>query len=104
MPDLRPGMNQQEFREAILKERATEFAYEEIRWFDLIRWRKEDVFQQRLHGVNTFRNPDGSFTYEVFELFSRYWQDTWDPKWFLSAFPPDEINKGYGLVQNPGWE
>lgn len=104
MPDLRPGMNQEEFREAILKERATEFAYEEVRWFDLIRWRKEDVFQQPLHGVNTFRNPDGSFTYEVFELPARYWRNNWDPKWFLSAFPPDEVNKGYGLVQNPGWE
>jgi starch-binding outer membrane protein, SusD/RagB family len=105
MPDLRQGMSQEEFREAILKERATEFAYEEIRWFDLIRWKKEDVFQQKLHGVNTFRNAsDGSFSYEVFELFSRYWQDNWDSKWFLSAFPPDEINKGYGLVQNPGWE
>ena len=25
-------------------------------------------------------------------------------KWYLSAFPPSEVNKGYGLVQNPGWE
>ena len=33
----------------------------------------------------------------------RIWQDKFSPKWFLSAFPSDEINKGYGLVQNPGW-
>ena len=24
-------------------------------------------------------------------------------KWFLWPFPQTEINKGYGLVQNPGW-
>ena len=33
----------------------------------------------------------------------------WEPgnysrKWYLSAFPQNEVNKGYGLVQNPGWE
>lgn len=103
--DLQPGMSQEEFREAILKERATEFAFEEVRWFDLIRWRKDDAFQTIKHGVNTYRNAaDGTFTYEVFELPSRYWQNNWDPKWYLSAFPPNEINKGYGLVQNPGWD
>ncbi len=24
-------------------------------------------------------------------------------KWLLMPFPLSEINKGYGLVQNPGW-
>ncbi len=102
--DLQPGMTQEEFREAVLKERATEFAFEEVRWFDLIRWRKEDVFQSINHGVNTYLEDDGSFTYETFELPEIYWQNNWDSKWYLSAFPPNEINKDYGLVQNPGWE
>ena len=26
-----------------------------------------------------------------------------DPKWYLTPFPLTEVNKGYGLVQNPGW-
>lgn len=101
---LKPGLSQEEFREAILNERATEFAFEEVRWFDLIRWRKEGVFQQTLHGLDIHRQGPGSYTYEVFELPRRSWMNNWDSKWFLSAFPPDEINKGYGLVQNPGWE
>ena len=33
----------------------------------------------------------------------RYWKKNWSPKWWLSAFPANEVNKGYGLVQNPGW-
>ncbi|MFO7852746.1 MAG: RagB/SusD family nutrient uptake outer membrane protein [Bacteroidota bacterium] len=102
--DLPAGMSQEEFREALLKERACELGYEEVRWFDLIRWKRADIFQQKLHGVDTYKNADGSFTYETVELPARYWQDNWSPKWYLSAFPPDEVNKGYGLVQNPGWE
>lgn len=102
--DLPAGLSQEEFREAVLQERALEFGYEEVRWFDIIRWKREDLFTQTLHGVNTTDNGGGTFTYEVFELPPRYWQDNWSPKWYLSAFPPDEINKNYGLVQNPGWE
>ncbi len=102
--DLPSGMSQSEFREAVMKERACEFGYEEVRWFDIIRWKRADLFQETLHGVNTTENTDGSFSYEVVELPERYWQNNWSPKWYLSAFPPDEINKDYGLVQNPGWE
>jgi len=102
--ELQPGMTQEEFREAILKERATEFAFEEVRWFDLVRWRRDDIFQSVNHGVNTYLEDDETFTYEVFELPQIYWQNNWDPKWYLCAFPPNEINKGYGLVQNPGWD
>ena len=104
LDDLPTGMSQQEFRETVFQERALEFGYEEVRWFDIIRWKREDLFTQMLHGVNTTHNGDGTFTYEVFELPPRYWQGEWSPKWYLSAFPPDEINKNYGLVQNPGWE
>lgn len=100
--NLRPGLSQEAFREAVLLERALEFGYEEVRWFDIIRWKKEDAFKTKLHGVNT-RKEGNTFSYEVFELPERFWQDNFSPKWYLSAFPPDEINKGYGLVQNPGW-
>lgn len=92
------------FREAVLTERALEFGFEEVRWFDLIRWKKEDLFKQTLHGVNTTKNADGSYSYETVELPARFWKNNWSPKWYLSAFPPNEINKAYGLVQNPGWE
>ena len=50
------------------------------------------------------------FDYAKFEITNRkrvLWEK--DPnsievaKWFLWPFPQTEINKGYGLVQNPGW-
>lgn len=29
--------------------------------------------------------------------------DKFQFKWYLSAFPVNEVNKGYGLTQNPDW-
>lgn len=46
------------------------------------------------------------FTYERFQLEKGkrlWWTQGFDPKWYLSPFKTTEINKGYGLVQNPGW-
>jgi hypothetical protein len=35
--------------------------------------------------------------------FPRSWWTTFSSKWYLSAMPVREINKDYGLTQNPGW-
>lgn len=52
------------------------------------------------------------FEYEFFELYQgkralwEYANNPNDPfvkKWLMSPFPQDEINKKYGLIQNPGW-
>lgn len=108
MPGLRRGMGQAEFREALLRERACEFGYEEVRFFDLIRWKKYNVFEQKLHGLHVYKHKDtGVYKLVPFELtkYSRvWWKGGFDPKWSLSAFPSKEVNKGYGLIQNPGWE
>lgn len=102
---LAAGLTKEQFREAVLLERALEFGMEEVRWFDLIRWKRESDFKKKLYGVNISRSASApyTYTYNLFELPKRYWQDNFSPKWYFSAFPPNEINKGYGLVQNPGW-
>lgn len=100
--DLPAGLSQEEFREAVLRERALEFGYEEVRWFDIIRWKKEEIFKKPLHGVDITRNNDGTFNYNRWELPARAWKDDFSPKWYLSPFSRDEMLKGY-LVQNPGW-
>ena len=62
------------------------------------------------HKDNGIAEPR-NFDYQRFELFNRarvQWSQ--DPnstevkKWLLFPFPITEINKGYGLVQNPGWD
>ena len=107
-------------REEILDERAREFCFEEVRWFDIIRWKREDIFKKPLYKVH-FDYVKGSggvatengewvsydgmkFTYsDPEEMQARVWAKNFSPKWYFSAFPPSEINKGYGLIQNPGW-
>lgn len=108
-----PLVGDPKLREEILDERAREFGFEEVRWFDIIRWKRDDIFQQTLYGI-TIRIADGSnataadedlrlsFS-EPWECDARYWKRNFSRKWYFSAFPTDEINKGYGLVQNPGW-
>ncbi len=95
------------FREFILKERATEFFLEDNRWFDIIRWKKEEVFKKRLHGSVWVSETDNgkNIKIEHRELSpDRFWRENFSAKWYLSPLPAIEINKKYGLIQNPGWE
>ena len=101
--ELKPGLSKEEFTKAVLNERACEFGFEENRWYDIVRWKLAGEFTKKLQGVDTKRNANGTFSYETTDLPSRFWKDNWDTKWYLSAFPPTEVNKAYGLVQNPGW-
>lgn len=106
LPELPSSIDKTTLREAILRERALEFGFEEVRWFDLIRWGRKDDFQKKLYGLyskgNQVNNPT-SFTFSTYELASRYWANSWDSKWYLAPIPQTEINKGYGMTQNPGW-
>lgn len=101
--NLPTGLSKVDFRECILNERACEFGMEEVRWFDIIRWKKVDVFAKQLHGMNITK-VGASLTYQKFPLKVRNWSIHWNPRWYLSAFPQKEILKNYGLIQNPGWE
>lgn len=116
--------NEQVLLNEILRERACELGLEDVRLFDLIRHKLKTNFTTPLHGLR-IRRADGKqeswsdkpagnrgeypteFTYEKFELKNRaryLWvEKNWSPKWYLGAFPPSEVNKEYGLTQNPGW-
>ena len=119
--------------EEILRERACEFAFNDSRYTDLIRYKRADRFETTLHRLMIYRldengkrittqwyNEDrnkaaeGSFNwyepshfeYErqpITTLPRIWWTQGYDPKWYLTPFPLTEVNKGYGLVQNPGW-
>lgn len=107
MPDLTtakaaPG---RELREAILHERAIEFGYEEVRYFDLTRWKRDDLFKTPIERLFITKDSQGVFTYtkdrKVYN--ERGWIKNWSDRYFLIPIPLEEINKKYGLVQNPGW-
>ncbi len=103
--NLKRDLDKDAFNEAIITERALEFGYEEVRWYDIIRRKMDYVFKNRLHGEYTIATNAAktTFKYETRELPKRGWSENFSRKWYLSAFPATEVNKRYGLIQNPGW-
>ena len=110
----------------LLNERACELGLENSRFYDLIRYKKKEVFETPLHALVTYRLDNegnvvkqrwygndkdankpfpSSFKYDIVPIKTgkRYWWDNgFDSKWYLSAIKTTEIAKGY-LIQNPGW-
>ena len=107
LPPLPEEMSQDEFRKALILERELEFGFEEVRWFDMVRWGLKDAFSTPLkklipHG-NKQTNAD-DFTFTTDNAYPpRKWYTDFDTKWYLTPIPSVEINKGYGMTQNPGW-
>ena len=105
----------------ILRERACEFGLEAIRLHDMTRRKCVSDFTKHLRGIKIYRKDAEaeevdidqvakypSFRYETYNITAspvRMWWTPgfWTNKWLMAAFPTNEINKGYGLLQNPGW-
>ena len=107
LPGLAEGMTQSQFRDALLLERELEFGFEEFRWFDMVRYGLTSAFTSPLHGLTSFGDKQREatvFTFSVKDAYPpRAWYTTWDTKWYLAPIPAIEINKAYGMTQNPGW-
>lgn len=104
MPSIPSTLTQAQLREAIVKERAVELAFEDFRWYDLIRWKRaKDVLTQPIKGMDVVRNANGSFTYNVITLPNLY-QKRFTDHMYLYPIPRREVFKSNGiLVQNPNW-
>ena len=107
LPPVAEGMSKEQFREALILERELEFGFEEVRWFDMVRWGITSAFTTKLKALEVTGNKQKnatSFTYTLKDAYPpRVWYNTWDTKWYLAPIPAVEINKGYGMTQNPGW-
>ena len=71
----------------------------ETPWYDTEQSSIDNENDERFYEPNKFE-------YEKFEITTGariWWTDGFDCKWFLQPFPLSEVNKGYGLDQNPGW-
>jgi hypothetical protein len=120
-PDRNLASDQNALLEEILRERACELGMEDVRFFDMIRYKMKDRFEKHLYKLVIERkdansgqwfgpDKDAGVPWPEFEFKkvpitspTRVWWDGFDTKWYLSPFPLGELNKGYGLVQNPGW-
>ena len=97
--------DKEKMREWILRERQIELAFEGDRFWTLARrllYEKEE--NRKIYRMNVLADDQGQgFAFEGFHerklLQTRYW----DNKMYLYPIAQTEIDRGRGLVQNPGW-
>jgi len=125
-PELNLLSNKENLINEILRERNCEIGAEcGDRVYDMIRRKREDLFTKTLHEIKIYRldasgnrleggdqrwNPNDpwpKFEYEktAIQIGARRWWEPggWSNKWYLDPVSRIEIQKGYGLTQNPGW-
>lgn len=124
-PELNLTSNKDNLINEILRERNCEIGAEcGDRLYDMVRRMRQDLFTKPLHEIRIYRldsagnrmegdtqykvgDPWPKFEYEKPEIVvgHRRWWDAgyWTNKWYLDPVSRVEIQKGYGLTQNPGW-
>jgi hypothetical protein len=124
-PELNLTSNKENLINEILRERNCEIGAEcGDRLYDMVRRMRQDLFTKPLHEIRIYRLDDAGnrmegdtqykagepwpkFEYEKPEIVvgHRVWWDPgyWTNKWYLDPVSRIEIQKGYGLTQNPGW-
>lgn len=103
MPALPVGLTKDGMRLRIHNERAVELAFEEFRWWDLLRWKKaKDVITKTMNGIDVEKKGT-AFIYTVTPLAGIY-QRVFEDHMYLYPIPRSEVFKSNGiLTQNPGW-
>ena len=91
----------------------------------MVRRKRQDLFTKPLHEIRIYRldangnrldegnqswdpaTPWPKFEYEKPQIVNgarRWWEPGyWTNKWYLDPVSRIEVQKGYGLTQNPGW-
>ena len=100
MPDV-VAINKEDLRTRIKHERRIELAFEEHRYWDLIRWKDaEIVLNQPILGV-VAQNTNGVISYSTVQVEIRKFDAT---KMYFYPIPQTEVNKtGNVVTQNPNW-
>lgn len=93
--------NKDNFRLAVKQERRVELAFEDHRYWDLIRWKDSyEVLNEPVRGVVVGKNPLGGYTYSYVDVAKR----VFNPHNYYLPFTRSEVtNSGGTLTQNPGY-
>ena len=96
------GTNDTErMRNAIKAERRVELAFEDHRYWDLLRWKDGDRLGDDIRGIRADDNGDGTFSYTEITVESRIFDES---RMYRYPIPFTEISKSNGvLTQNQGW-
>jgi len=104
MPDLPTGLTKDQMRNRIQNERAVELAFEEHRWWDILRWKKGiEIIPKTITGIDVERLTATTFRYTVIPLPAVY-QRVFQNHMHRYPIPRNEIFKSNGILkQNSGW-
>jgi hypothetical protein len=91
-----------DFRTALKHERRIELAFEDHRYWDLLRWKDaETVLNQPIKGVTVTKTSTGAFAYQKVNVATRVFNTAAN---YYYPFPQAEIANSNGtLQQNPGY-
>ncbi len=96
-------LNKDTFRELIRNERAVELAFEDVRWWDILRWKKgPEIVAQTIKRMEVKKIGTNIFEYTPKDMSAGY-QRVFEPFQHLYPIPLNEIAKGNNLEQNEGW-
>ena len=90
-----------EFREAVKHERRIELAFEDHRYWDLLRWKDAmEVLNKPVRGVKVTKTGEGKWSYTQTEVATR----TFLERNYYMPFTRSEVeNSNHTLEQNPGY-
>lgn len=94
--------SKEDFRTVLKHERRIELAFEDHRYWDLLRWKDANqVLNQPVLGVKVTKNPNNTFNYQVSQVAPRVFKD---PAMYRYPFSQIEIAAAKGaLKQNNGY-
>lgn len=106
LPDLEPGMTQDEMREAIRSERRVELCFEGKRYFDNKRWKlAEETMSKPRHNMvirnSVPSNNSGHWVYSVEEEVK--YRPAFEPRMYMNPIPQNVIDQNSKIKQNPGY-
>lgn len=93
--------SKEEFRSAVKHERRIELAFEDHRYWDLLRWKDAmNVLNQPITGVKVTKNSAGKYQYQVVNVGERVFQE----RNYRFPFTRNEIKNSNGaMIQNEGY-
>jgi hypothetical protein len=100
MPPLPNGLTKEQMRERIVRERRVELAFEDHRFFDLLRWKTAEIYlNQQLHGYDVTKAENDGF-YTRIEIDTK---PTFLRRMYLSPLSTFDLLLNTNLQQNPGY-
>ena len=91
--------------QALRYERKVEFVYEDIRWYDIRRWKILDEALTDITGVDIVQttNKDNNTVTTTWRQIPVQKRGPVQKKMYWVSIPIDEMNRAPQLIQNPGY-